>query len=156
MSTKFTPSHNMELFKALCKLNTFQFKLFYGAFVYCWGNRKCFISDQNFMNLWCELNQLCYNLDESFPDQFDNYEEMRSFWHYHPYYFIDCLPLKLVSCLFAEYVSDHIDVLTNIAKLILEEDVKATYSYVTSVFALNEPVDNSVELALSHLEYFSY
>ena len=36
-------------------------------------------------------------------------------------------------------------------KIILEEDVKATYSYVTSVFALNEPVDNSVELAFPFL-----
>ena len=156
MPIELTHCRNPELFEQLCKFNTTQFKTFYGIFVYCWGNRRCFISDKNFFNLWCELNQLCHDLDESFPDQFDDYEVIRSFCRLHPYYFIERLPLELVSHLFAECVDNQVDVLMNVAKIILDEDIKATYTYVTNVFELDEPVDEAVELALSHMEYFSY
>jgi hypothetical protein len=52
--------------------------------------------------LWCELNFLCHEFDESFPDQYDNFYEVRSFCKAHPYHFIEALPIDLVSALFAE------------------------------------------------------
>ena len=156
MPRKFKYRNNAELYEQLIKLDVLQFKLFYGILVYCWGNKRCFISDKNFYNLWCELNQMCHDLDESFPDQFDDCEVIKSFCHLHPYYFIDRLPLNLVSSLFAEYVDDHVDVLTNVAKIIVEEDLKAAYSYVTKLFEIDESVDAAAELALNHIEYFSY
>ena len=150
-----TTCRNPELFECLCRLNVPPFKMFYGIFIYCWGNRRCFISKKNFFNLWCELNQLCHDLDESFPDQYDDHELMISFCRSHPYYFLDCLPPALVASLFAEYVNDKVDVLTNIAKLIRNEDIKTAYSYVTEAFELEEPVDTTVEQALYHIACFS-
>ena len=78
--------------KQLSKLNITQFKMFYAAFVHYWVNYKFFISKQNFYNLWCELNLLCHEMDESFPDQYDDREAVKDFCHFHPYYFIDRLP----------------------------------------------------------------
>ena len=155
MPRKFKYCKNQKLYEQLSKLDTLQFKIFYGIFVFCWANKKCFISDKHFFNLWCEFNQLCHDLDESFPDSFDDCEMMKSFWHYHPYYFIDHLPLDFVSHLFAEYVDNQVDVLTNVCKIILEQDIKAAYSYVTKLFEIDESVDSSVELALNHIEHCS-
>ena len=63
------------LYEYLSKLSLLQFKQFYCLFVHYWTNYKCFISQQNLFNLWCELNQLCHESDESFPDQYDTYIE---------------------------------------------------------------------------------
>ena len=68
---------------------------------------------QNFFNLWCELNLLCHELDESFPDQYDDYEAIKDYCHFHPYYFIDRLPLDLVAKLFTEHAYDRVDVLAD-------------------------------------------
>ena len=155
MLKEFMYCGNLELYNYLSQLNVLQFKMFYSVLVYCWGNRRCFLSTKNFFNLWCELNQLCHDFDESFPDQFDDHEVIKSFCHQHPYYFIDRLPLDLVASLFSEYADDQVDVLTNVAKIIIEEDITAAYSYVTNVFNLNEPVDAVVEDALNHIQSFS-
>lgn len=151
MLKEFMYCNNPELFEYLSRMNILQFKMFYGVLVHCWANRKCFISNKHFFNLWCELNQFCHDLDESFPDQFDDYEEIRSFCQLHPYYFIDRLPLDLVASLFAEYADDQVDILTDVAKIIIEEDITAAYSYVTKVFNLDESVDATVEAALNHI-----
>lgn len=141
-----------ELFEYLSKLDITQFKLFYGAFVYCWGNLRCFISKQSFFDLWCEFNLLCHELDESFPDQFDDHDAIRDFCNAHPYYFIDRLPIALIARLFADHVDNRIDILTNIAKLVYESDLRAVYTYVTQMLGLKEPVDELVAQAHDHVK----
>ena len=71
----------------LLKLDSRQLKMFYGILVHYWVKYKFFISSQNFLNLWCELNKLCYEVDESFPDPYDDHELLKSFCQAHPYYF---------------------------------------------------------------------
>lgn len=97
-----TPNQRL-LYEYLSKLSLLQFKQFYCLLVHYWTNYKCFISQQNLFNLWCELNQLCHESDESFPDQYDDYEVMKSFCMTYPYYFIDKLPIPLIADLFAQY-----------------------------------------------------
>ena len=140
--------------KQLSKLNITQFKMFYAAFVHYWVNYKFFISKQNFYNLWCELNLLCHEMDESFPDQYDDREAVKDFCHFHPYYFIDRLPLDLVAKLFAEYVDNRIDILANFAKLLVEADIRAAYTYMNEVLGLSESVDCLVSETHSHIKFF--
>lgn len=89
-----TPNQRL-FYEYLSKLSLLQFKQFYCLFVHYWTNYKCFISQQNLFNLWCELNQLCHESDESFPDQYDDHEVMKSFCMTYPYYFIDKPPSKV-------------------------------------------------------------
>ena len=93
----------------LFKLDNYKMKLFYGIFVHCWASQKAFISTQSFKNLWCELNYLCAEVDESFPTPYYDHELLKSFCHAHPYYFIDILPSELIINLFCEYLDDRID-----------------------------------------------
>lgn len=97
-----TPNQRL-LYEYLSKLSLLLFKQFYCLFVHYWTNYKCFISQQNLFNLWCELNQCCHDSDESFPDQYDDHEVMKSFCMTYPYYFIDKLPIPLIADLFAQY-----------------------------------------------------
>lgn len=151
---KFENVARRALYKHLSKLNTMQFKTFYGLLVYCWANHKYFISNQNFFNLWCELNQLCHEFDESFPNQYNDHEHIKSFCHAHPYYFIDKLPLELVAKLFSEHINDRIEILTNIAKILFEEDIYAVYTYATKTLTLKESVDTLVSETLEHIKSF--
>ena len=118
--SKLKSTHNLALLEYLCELTAEQFKAFYAALVHYWVNHRFFISKQNFYGLWCELNLLCHEMDESFPNQYDDREAVKEFCHYHPYYFIDRLPLELVAKLFAEHVDDRIDILTEFAKTLSE------------------------------------
>ena len=89
-----TLSHNSSpLYEYLSKLDKAQLKAFYGMLVHYWVNQKAFISKHNFFNLWCELNVLCHEVDEGFPD-INDHELVKSYCHEHPYYFIDILPLE--------------------------------------------------------------
>ena len=155
MNNNLKNTYNHRLYKHLSKLNAAQLKIFYGAFVHYWVNHKFFISKQNFFNLWCELNFFCHEFDESFPDQYDNHEEVKSFCHTYPYYFTDILPADLIAKLFAEHVDDRIDILTNIVKKIYETDIRSVYSYVNNALKLDESVDSLVTGALDHIKYFS-
>ena len=148
-------TNNYKLFKYLSKLNSTQFKIFYGAFVHYWANQKIFISKQNFFNLWCELNLFCHEFDESFPEQYDNRDEIKSFCQTYPYYFIDVLPSYLIARLFAEHVDNRVDILTNIAKNIYETDIHSAYTYANNALKLDETVDTLVTEALDHIKYFS-
>lgn len=149
-------TRNYELNNQLKKLDAIQFKMFYAALVHYWVNHNFFISKQNFYNLWCELNLLCHELDESFPDQYDDREAVKDFCHYHPYYFIDRLPLDLVAKLFAEHIDDRIDILTNFAKLLLEADIRAAYTYINEALGLSESIDYLVSETHTHIKFFSY
>ena len=151
----FNTNSKQTLFNYLKRLTPEQFKAFYSFFVHQWANNSFFISSQNFFNLWCELNFLCHEFDESFPDQYDNFEEVRSFSKAHPYYFIDKLPADLISALFAENANDRIDILTNIAKVLSEENIHAAYTYAVGALELHEPIDTLVKEAQDHIRYFS-
>ena len=144
-----------ELKHNLNKLNKEQFKMFWGVLVHYWALNRFFISNQNFLNLCCELNLLCYQSNESFPSPYDDHNLIKSFCEAHPYYFIDKLPFDLISNLFATYVDDHIDVLTHIVKILYEINLKAAYTYANKTLKLNEPIDNLVTETQDHIKYFS-
>ena len=138
----------------LLKLDNRQFKLFYGMLVHYWVKYKFFISSQNFLNLWCELNKLCYEVDESFPDPYDDHELLKSFCQAHPYYFIDILDPVLITDLFCEYSDDRLDVLATIADKLSTGDLWASYEYSNRVLGLSEDVDALVTDSLEHLKTY--
>ena len=143
------------LYNQLKKLNKLQFKIFYGVFVHYLVKYKCFISKQNLFNLRCELNQLCHELDESFPDQYDDHQLMKSFFLAHPYYYMDKLPIELMASLFAEFVDNRIDVLTGIAKAVGETDIHGVYTYANHILGLKEQIDVLATQAQMHIKDFS-
>ena len=147
---------NGMLYACLSKLTADQFKIFFCAFVHYWVEHKFFISKQNFHNLWCELNLLCHETDESFPDQYDDLEAVKSFCHYHPYYFIDRLPLDVVADLFAEFIDNRVDILTQFATLLSKTDIRAAYTYISEALGLSESIDQLVSETQTHVKFFSY
>lgn len=153
---KYKSAANRTLYENLIKLTVSQFKIFYTAFVHYWVNHKVFITNQSYHNLWCELNLLCHELDESFPDQYDDYEKMKSFWHYHPYYFLNQIPLNLVAGLFAEHMNDRVDILANFAKTLSDADTHAAYAYINDTLGLTESVDDLTSETQIYIEFFSY
>lgn len=151
----FEDKSKQVLYDQLKKLNKLQFKIFYGVFVHYLVKYKCFISKQNLFNLRCELNQLCHELDESFPDQYDDHQLMKSFFLAHPYYYMDKLPIELMACLFAEFVDNRIDVLTGIAKAVCETDIHGVYTYANHILGLKEQIDVLATQAQMHIKDFS-
>ena len=139
----------------LMKLSKYQLKLFYGMLVHYWAQYRFFISKQNFFNLWCELNCLCYEVDESFPDPFDDHELLKSYCHEHPYYFIDILAPELVINLFCEYLDDRIDILAMIANKLHMEDLWAAYESSNKALGLSENIEELVAQSKEHIEIFS-
>ena len=156
IESKSNNTYNLALSECLSKLNANQFKMFYAAFVHYWSNYKFFISKQNFFDLWCEFNLLCHEMDESFPDHYDDYEAVKSFCHYHPYYFIDRLPLDMVAKLFAKYVDDRVDILTQFVKHLSEKDIREAYVYMNEALGLAESIDCLVSETHTHVKFFSY
>ena len=152
---EFESKDKLALYSQLRKLNIAQFKIFYGAFVHYLARYRYFISKQNFVNLRCELNLLCHELDESFPDQYDDYEIMKSFFLVHPYYYMDKLPIELMAKLFSELVDNRIDVLTGIAKAAAETDIHGVYAYASHILGLNEQIDILAAQAKQHIKDFS-
>ena len=144
------------LYEYLNKLTENQFKVFYAAFVHYFVNYGCFITRNNMFNLWCELNQLCHEFDEGFPEQFDDHRAMISFCHFRPYYFIDRLPLYLVSGLFADYIEDRVDVLINFVKTLSETGIHSAYAYINEALGFDESVDELVSETKTHIEFFKY
>ena len=155
INLKFENVARRSLCKYLSKLNPLQFKIFYSIFVHYWVSNKYFFNKQNLFNLWCELNRLCHELDESFPDEYDNKEEIASFCESHPYYFIDKLPINIIASLFADHIDDRIDILTNVAKILYETDIRAAYTYANKALGLNEPVDILVSQTQALIKRFS-
>ena len=141
--------------EGLLKLDKHQLKLFYGVLVHAWASQKAFISKQNLNNLWCELNYHCAEVDEGFPNPYDDYELLRSFCHAHPYYFIDILSPEIVANLFCEHLNDKIDVLVTIAKKLGTEGLKTTYEYIKDALGLPESIEELVSQADEHVNLFS-
>ena len=147
--------NKISLKKYLSKLNVKQFKAFYTIIVHYWMEYKHFIGQQNFLNLWCELNQLCHEVDESFPDPYDDHDLIKSYCQANPYYFIDILDLKLVINLFCQHLDDKLDIVTVIAQKLDKEGIKATYDYINNTMFLSENTTESTVETENYLEAFS-
>ena len=139
----------------LMKLNLYQLKLFYGMLVHYWVQYRFFISKQNFFNLWCELNCLCHETNEGFPEPFDDHELLKSYCHEHPYYFIDILASELVINLLCEYFDDRIDILAMVANKLGTEGLRTAYESSNRALGLAENVDNLIVEAEEHVKMFS-
>lgn len=139
----------------LYRLNRYQLKLFYGMLVYCWASQKAFISTQSFKNLWGELNFLCAEIDEGFPDPYDDFELLKSFCLAHPYYFIDILSPERIINLFCEHLDDRIDVLAAIVQKLSTEGLRAAYEYSKEALGLTEDIDELIAQAQEHVNIFS-
>ena len=123
--------------------------------VHYWVKKKYFISNQNFLNLWCELNELCSEVDEGFPDPYDDLELLKSYCQTHPYYFIDILDPELITDLFCEHLDDRLDILVAIIYKLTMGDLWASYEYSNKALGLNEDVDELVVESLEHLKTYS-
>ena len=142
----------------LRKLNKRQLKQFYGILVHAWASCKAFISNQNFHNLWCELNYNCAIADDSFPSPYDDYELLRSFCRAHPYYFIDVLPPEHIINLFCHYLDNSLDLLIVIARKLATHDLRGAYECYNEALGLTENIDVLVYETDEHirLHYRSY
>ena len=60
-----------KLKEGLLKLDKRQLKLFYGILVHYWIKNRYFINERNFFNLWCELNKLCHEVEDTFDTHND-------------------------------------------------------------------------------------
>ena len=139
----------------LLKLDKRQLKLFYSVLVHYWVKNKSFISKQNFFNLWCELNELCCEVDESFPNPHDDHHLTTSFCQAHPFYFIDMLEPGLVINLFCEYLDNKIDILSTIVNKLRTGGMKAAYEYSNKTLGMVEDVEKLVIEAEEYVKYFS-
>ena len=144
-----------KLKEKLLKLDNRQFKLFYGMIVHYWVKKKYFISDQNFLNLWCELNELCSEVDEGFPDPYDDRELLKSYCQSHPYYLIEILDPGLITDLFCEYLDDRLNILVAILDKLTTGDLRASYEYSNKMLGLHEDADGMVTESLEHLKTYS-
>lgn len=142
----------IRLKENLLKLDQRQLKLFYGMFVHYWVKYKFFISKQNFFNLWCELNELCHDVDEGFPEPHNDHELLKSYCHEHPYYFIDILASEMVIGLFCEHLDDRIDILTMIANKLDTEGLWAAYECSNKALGLSENIVELVAESEEHLK----
>ena len=131
-----------KLKEKLLKLDNRQFKLFYGMLVHYWVKKKYFISNQNFLNLWCELNELCSEVDEGFPDPYDDRELMKSYCQEHPFYFIDILDSEPVINLFCQHFNHSVDLLIGLAQRLDTRGLRAAYEFIIKEF---EMVDNDID-----------
>ena len=139
----------------LLKLDKRQLKLFYSILVHYWVKNKSFISKQNFFNLWCELNELCCEVDESFPDPHDDHHRTTSFCKAHPFYFIDMLEPGLVIKLFCEYLDNKLDILSTAVNKLRIGGIKAAYEYSNKALGFTEDIEKLVMEAEEYLKYYS-
>ncbi len=134
-------NHKRKLKEYMSRLDTQQFKLFYSILVHYWVKHKVFISSQNFLNLWCELNLICSEVDESFPDPYYDRELVKSYCQAHPYYFIDILDLRLIINLFCEHCDDGLDILIQVIDKLDTEGLRAAYACSNYALGLHENID---------------
>ena len=91
-------------------------------------------------------------MDESFPDRYNDHNEIKSFCQQNPYYFIDRLPLELIAKLFAEYCDKRLDVLETLVRTLYEQGSKAAHQYVLDSFKFDHTAD---EMAADLEEHIS-
>ena len=145
----------LQLKTTLFRLDKEHLKMFYGILVHYWARYKFFISKKNLFNLWCELNYLCYEVDESFPTPYDDHELLKSFCQAHPYYFIDILAPELIINLFCQHFDDRIGVLAVIAHKIGVGGFRAAYEYSNEALGLSENIDVLVSEGEEHIRLCS-
>ena len=138
----------------LQQFNKQQLKIFYSILVHYWVTHKFFISRQNFFNLWCELNYLSAQFDESFPEPYDDCELIKSFCQAHPFYFIDILSPDVVIELFCEHLDNQLDVLSSVVKRIHTGDLRAVYEYINRALELSENIDELVEQTEEYIKAY--
>lgn len=138
----------------LYRLDKQHIKMFYSMILHYWTNHKCFITKRSLFNLWCELNQHCHEVDESFPDQYDDHNLVKEFCLKHPYYFIDILELELIKNLFCQHLDDRIDILSAVVNKLSTEGIHAAYEYSNMALGLNENVDDLVDGTVKYLNSF--
>ena len=143
------------IYELLGKLTPKQFKIFYGILVHCRAHGKGFISKQNLFNLWCELNYHCYELDEGFPNPYDDYDLLKDFCHAHPYYFIDILPIDLIAKLFVEYCDERLDVLQNLVRILYSQGSRAAHQYILDEYGFEHTVEELETDLKEHIAIFS-
>ena len=139
----------------LLKLDKRQLKLFYSVLVHYWVKNKSFISKQNFFNLWCELNELCSEVNEGFPEPHDDYKLLKSYCQAHPFYFIDILDLGLVIGLFCEHLDNKINIRIKVANRLRTGDLWAAYECCNEALGMNEDVDNLILETEAYIWYFT-
>ena len=132
-----------------------EFKLFYSIFVHYWCNYKFFISTRNFFNMWCELNKLCHEVDEGFPDPYDDHKLVKDFCIAHPFYFVDILSLKLVKSLFWRYMDKDLEVIISAMRKLHREGLRAAYAYTNETLGLTNDLDESIAQAEEHVKAYS-
>ena len=140
--------------ESLLKLDKRQYKLFYGMLVHYWVKNKYFISERNFFNLWCELNQICHDIDKGFPEP-DDRELIKSYCIAHPYYFIDILDTVIITDLFCGHINHKLDILTMIANKLATEGLRAAYESSNKALGLSENIAELVAETEKHLHFFS-
>ena len=136
-------NNKRKLKEHMSRLDTQQFKLFFSILVHYWVKHKVFISSRNFFNLWCELNLICSEVDESFPDPY-NRNLIKSYCQAHPYYFIDILDLEFVINLFCEHLDDKLDILIQVINKLDTEGLWAAYAYSNEALGFTECIDELV------------
>ena len=139
----------------LLKLDKRQLKLFYSVLVHYWVKNNSFISKRNFFNLWCELNELCSEVDEGFPEPHDDHELLKSFCQAHPFYFIDILDTGIVIKLFCEHLDNKIDILATVVNKLRTGGIKATYEYSNEALDMAEDVEKLVLETEAYIGYFT-
>ena len=139
----------------LLKLDKRQLKLFYSVLVHYWVKNKSFISKQSFFNLWCELNELCSEVDEGFPEPHDDHELLKSYCQAHPFYFIDILDPGLVIKLFCEYLDNTVDILIKAANKLRVGDLRASYECCNEALGMNDDIEKLVLETEAYIKYFS-
>lgn len=150
-----TLSHNSSpLYEYLSKLDKDQLKVFYGLLIHYRVSQNVFISRKNVFNLWCELNVLCHEVDEGFPDITDH-ELIKSYCHQHPYYFIDILDTGIVIKLFCKHLDDRLDILAAMAQKLDTEGIRGACECVNEALCLDENVDELAADIEEHIKVCS-
>ena len=136
------------------QFNKQQLKIFYSILVHYWVAHEFFISKWNFFNLWCEFNYLSAQIDESFPEPYDDRELLKSFCQAHPFYFIDILSPDTVIELFCEHLDKQLDVLSGAVKRIRIGDLRAVYEYINRALELSENINELVEQTEEYIKAY--
>ena len=139
----------------LLKLDSYQLKMFYSMLVHYFVHHQAFISKQNIFNQWCEFNYACAEVDESFPDPYDDYDLLKSFCHNHLYYFIDILGTKRSVDILCQHLDDRLGILARIVDELYMGGPEALYEYSNSALGLSENVSELVAEAKKQIKMFS-
>ena len=144
----------IDLRTRLERMDKEEFKLFFSILTHYWVKLKAFISSQSFVNLWCELNLICSDVDEGFPDPYDR-ELIKSYCQEHPFYFIDILDLRLVIKLFCANLDDRLDVLIKVLDKLDTDGLWAAYACCNEALGMSENIEELVQLTEEKIKRFS-